>query len=224
MTGYKWAARAAVAALAAGGVVSAVAAPVAVSNPPPLTNGFQIDWVQIDANVKNVHTLTDAQNVLAGTGGFSIINTATTFANTLNLVEASPFDSPSNTDPRFVVHVTGYLQLAAGSYQFASFHDDGVSVVLGGENIINFPTDTSPTTTFSAAYALTGGVYAFDLIGWEQGGQFDMNFTQSLAAATNGQFVLSQGFHATSNVPEPGSFALAGLAMLGLAAARRRRG
>ena len=207
-------------ALAAGLIAlstSATAAPVPVGSPPPLASGFLVEWVQVDVSP---HNIAEAKAALAGTGGYTIIETKSDYYSSIDLNDASvPFTDP--TADKFAIRVSGYVQLAAGTYTFGGWHDDGLLLTIGGEDVIVFDSDTASTLSTSAAFNLAAGVYQFEAISWEQGGAFDL-----MLGTLNGAGALQviEGFHAdVAQVPEPGSLVLAGLALVGLAGTARRR-
>lgn len=187
-------------------LATAHGAPVPIMPSPALVDGFKVEWAQVDVSP---HSIAGAVNALNGAGGFTVLNRATQFMNTVDLQDGDvPF---AGTDPLFAVRVSGLITLAAGRYSFLSFHDDGLRLIVGGDEVITFDADTPNRQTDSAFFDLVAGVYAYEAISWEQGGAFNLQ----LGIDSNG----ARGFVIGSRaavVPEPGSL---GLVAFGLFAA-----
>ncbi len=199
------------------------AAPVRTSPPPsPLASGVRAHWADVTTSP---HTTADALNALAGAGGFTVARTRDTILAEIDVGDCcdaailDPFSALG--DDNFAVRYSGYLRIAErGSYQFAMYHDDRVRVVIGGEEVISLPTDTSPTTTTSGLYDLEAGYYSLSIIGWEQGGQFVNRFG---FMGSNGLVVADDLWHVATRVSEPQTLALLGMSVLGLALYRKRK-
>lgn len=191
---------------------AALAAPLPTVPPPTLAPGFRIDWAQI---AESPHSITDAYNALAGVG-FTVLDRVTQYQTFIDLSDASvPF---GGADPRFAVRVSGFITLtAADTYTFLSIHDDGIRVVVGGEEVILYPTDTATIESDSAPFALAPGVYAYEAVSWEQGGVFTLRL--GIDSATTGRVFLA-GSH---DVPEPMAPALTLLGLLAAGVVGRRR-
>lgn len=198
--------------LSLAGLGSAWAAPVPLASPPPTLPGFQVDWVQV-SNVP--HSIANALAALDQTGGFPAVASATQFLSTISLTDASvPFAGP---DPTFAIRVSGFITLPAGRFSFTTFHDDGIRLTVGGEEVVRYDSDTSPRDDDSAFFDLPAGVYPYEAISWEQGGQFAL----SLGLADGNLVGLLVGEHAATAVPAPAPAALMALPLLALIWRRR---
>lgn len=211
------------ASLLAAASMAATAAPVA-STPGALAPGVQGHWVDVSTSP---HSIGDALSALVGANGFVIVQTVDAVHPVINVGDccaASTVDPLTALgDDSFAVHYTGYLHIAtAGSYTFNMHHDDGIRVNLGGETIIVYPSDTGPRDSTSASYDLEAGYYALDVVGWEQGGSFINRFSMRPTNSTAGFVIAQDLWHEANRTPEPAGLALAGLALLAAARARRR--
>ncbi|HRD96111.1 MAG TPA: PA14 domain-containing protein, partial [Rubrivivax sp.] len=154
------------------------ALPTPTTPDPAVLPGIQGHWVDVTTSP---HSIGDADNALIGAGGFTIARSFDLIHSVINIGDccsAASLDPLSALgDDNFAVRYTGYLRIETrGSYRFRMYHDDGIRVILGGETIILYPTDTSPTDSDSLAYDLDAGYYALDIVGWEQGGNFVNRF------------------------------------------------
>lgn len=188
------------------------AAPVPAVVVPALAPGFVVEWAESE---QAPHSIADALAILNGTGPFTVLNRVQQVLLDIDLTDTSaPF---AGVDPFFAVRVSGYVSLEADNYTFSGLHDDGLMMVLGGEEIIRFDSDTPPRTSTSAPMTLVAGLYAFTAVSWEQGGGFNLTLRQQQAGRNPTLFA------AFNAVPEPSSWLLVGAAFLGMAVGSRRK-
>jgi hypothetical protein len=136
----------------------------------------------------------------------------------MSQVDIQDDDVPfGGADPIFAVRVSGFITLLGGRYSFLSFHDDGLRLTVGGDEVITFDVDTVNVQTDSDFFDLAAGVYAYEAIGWEQGSLFNLQ----LGIDADGQRDFLIGSHAA--VPEPASLGLVAFGLLLAGVAGRRR-
>lgn len=231
-------------ALVAGSVlaiaaVSAEAAPVAIGAARSGDgDGLNALWVRSEFVA---HSTGEARSILASAltqdGGFieaieQLVpyvdhdDGTTGLFNSPNLPD--PFSAlDAGTDWRFAVRFDGYLNVVtAGEYDFLVHSDDGFSLSLGGEIISSYDTDRAPGSTVSGPIFLEAGLYALELVSWEQGG-FYIDELAWLRPGADGFAVIGTaegGLALYSAVPLPTTLPLlfSALGGIGLLARRRR--
>ena len=152
----------------------------------------------LTGNQQNAYTL----GSYLSTGGATVTSGSASLNNMLS--------SDSTTGTLF--EFTGTVSATTGQV-FTVNHDDGVSLKIGNQMVINDPGSGSTVTT--ATYTGPSGDLPFDLVYSECcGGGAQLGILLPLA---------TEGVGAPSPVPEPTSLAILGSALIGFGTVRRRR-
>lgn len=133
---------------------------------------------------------------------------------------------PGNAQDWFGLSATGWIDiLTAGTYEFRSYADDGVQLTIGNKLLFTDSGYHAVEYRSNATY-LTAGKHAIEFLYFE-GSVYGNVELEARAAGGNWALLGAPGgiqtLSSVSQVPEPGSVALLGLAAAGLAVARRRK-
>lgn len=133
---------------------------------------------------------------------------------------AGPDNTPAGVGDAFAVVLQGYLNVKeSGPYTFSAYHDDGFRFNLGGATVMEFASDTAPTTT-STTFPLAPGLYELEYLAWEQGGAFVQELSWSTPSSSALEVIPSEVLFKKvppTGVPDNGStLAFLGLAFVGL--------
>jgi hypothetical protein len=229
----------AVALLVLASAQSAVAVPIPIG--PPVVgpgNGLNTHWVAVDAANKP-DTIAEAIDTLAkgplDPGFVAAVDQVNVpvinhedgcFGGGCGDFFGGDLASPLGASDHFAVRFDGYLNIVTGgTYSFQTRHDDGFRLMIGGDVVSIFATNTAPATTTNSV-DLVAGFYAFEFIGWEQGGEWVHELSWDTPGIGGYTLPGSSGeevFFTSNPVPEPGTLSLIGLGLAGLAARRRSR-
>ncbi len=141
-------------------------------------DGLKMRWVNTDFSPHSIANTLQALNLKPGdTGYVSEVNGVTKVVdfedgNYGDLFRDTDQAVPLGSDDNFAVLYKGFLNITtSGNYTFRSFTDDGFRLSIGGDVVSQFDGDRGPDET-STTVSLAEGLYSFEFIGWEQGGQF----------------------------------------------------
>ena len=119
-----------------------------------------------------------------------------------------------------VWHITGFVDLTAGLHTLTASYNDGVSLLIGGQEVHSSATQGFTTNkSFSLAQ---GGVQSFDLLYWNNASGARLNFKidgANISAAPPPTTAPPQN----NPLPAPASLSLALVGLAGLAFRRRSR-
>lgn len=140
---------------------------------------------------------------------------------------ASLSSSGSNTLETSIFRFTGFLRIApemdtsAGGpidVKFRVYSDDGMRLNIGGVTIDEYAAPRAWGYSDGIASFAAAGLYAIDLLYWENHGNTGVNMQWQTGADTAWATVATADLY-SSRVPEPASFALIAIGLLGM---RRR--
>ncbi|WP_227421636.1 T1SS-143 repeat domain-containing protein [Pacificispira spongiicola] len=150
--------------------------PTEPSEPPTLPTGTGLQGMVYDTgdyicDLDNAQTIIDSQSA---TITFTATNVdydcASTIGQFLGDDAASASGSTSAAADSFVVKLSGYVYLEAGSHTFGATVDDGFRLSVGGD-VVAERTTNGGTDTFDGTYTVTeAGLYPIEVVYWEAGG------------------------------------------------------
>ncbi|WP_174410380.1 tandem-95 repeat protein, partial [Desulfovibrio psychrotolerans] len=129
-----------------------VLAHIAANETPDAT--FTVSALDFAPQSGTLNSLGELQSFLGANGG--------------NVVQTGSFDGAD----RGIMHMSGTVYLAAGTYKMRVYSDDGFQMSIDGKVVGQFVTDRGAgTTTFEFTVA-EDGYYPLDMVYWDQGGAY----------------------------------------------------
>ncbi|MDE1463327.1 retention module-containing protein [Spartinivicinus poritis] len=101
------------------------------------------------------------------TGGIDSLGTGNSLQQFLKQDAASLSTDPGDTT-HGVINLKGFIYLEAGTYTISALHDDGISIDIGGENVLT--REGFASTRIDSTFTIdNSGVYSFNLDYYDQG-------------------------------------------------------
>lgn len=104
----------------------------------------------------------------------------------------------------FSAHITGLFDISeAGSYDFATWSDDGIDLLIDGVQTIIRPNPHAPTLDVANLF-LTAGLHSIDVIWYENWGAAVLELSSRRVDSNEWQLLEAAPFSANQeNIPEP---------------------
>jgi len=72
-----------------------------------------------------------------------------------------------------IIHMSGYLNMDAGTYNFKVLSDDGYAILIDGQPVATFDNIQSPATHEHASFTIAAsGLHQVEVIYWDQAGEY----------------------------------------------------
>src|SRR5690606_22910272 len=104
-----------------------------------------------------------------------------------------------------VLHMTGFINLPAGTYNLRVRADDGYSILIDGDVIAEYNGTQVPTTRIHPSFALAEGVMrTLEIVYWEDSEQYELQIEISSDGGNTYQYLNSYSMsHLAQDVPAP---------------------
>jgi len=80
-------------------------------------------------------------------------------------------NDPGNTSDA-IIHMSGYIAMAAGTYNFKVTADDGYTILIDGQDVATVNNIQSPTGREHSQFTVEAGLHQIEFLYWDQGGEY----------------------------------------------------
>jgi hypothetical protein len=80
-------------------------------------------------------------------------------------------NDPGNTSDA-IIHMSGYIAMDAGTYNFKVRADDGYTILIDSQDVATVDKIQSPTGTVRSQFTVEAGVHQIEFLYWDQGGEY----------------------------------------------------